>query len=110
MALVVYQGSAVLGANGQVAASFFLNSQPVPGDVVERVEYSSDDPSAEPLIMTATDVAVWDLSDVGLMVDYENLDDAPTGTQGVQSIVDRTCRYTAPVKASDGNCDEVTTV
>ncbi len=109
MAVVVYQGAATLGANGQVAASFMLNSQPAAGDVVERVEYSNDDPGAEPLIMTATDVAVWDLSDVGLMVDYENLDDAPTGTQGVQSIVDRTCRYGMAVKSSSGNCDEATT-
>lgn len=109
MAVVVYQGAATLGANGQVAASFMLNSQPAAGDVVERIEYSNDDPNAQPLIMTATDVAVWDLSDVGLMVDYENPEDATTGTEGVQSIVDRTCRYGMPVKASSGNCDEATT-
>jgi hypothetical protein len=113
MAVVVYQGSAVLGANGQVAASFFLNSQPAAGDVVERIEYSNDDPAAQPLIMTATDVAVWDLSDVGLMVDYETPDSSVTGTQGeegVQSIVDRTCRYTALVKSADDACGGVTTV
>ena len=63
MAVVVYQGAATLGANGQVAASFMLNSQPAAGDVVERIEYSNDDPGAEPLVMTATDVAVWDLSE-----------------------------------------------
>jgi hypothetical protein len=95
MAVVVYQGSAVLGANGQVAASFFLNSQPAAGDVVERIEYTNDDPDAEPLVMTATDVAVWDLSDVELTAGYENPDDAAPGTEGVQSIIDRTCRYTA---------------
>lgn len=108
MAVVVYQGSATLGANGQVAASFFLNSQPAAGDVVERIEYSNDDPNAQPLIMTATDVAVWDLSGAGLMVDFETPADAPTGTQGVQSIIDRTCRYGTAVKAADGDCGAVT--
>lgn len=112
LAVVVYQGSATLGANGQVAASFFLNSQPAAGDVVERIEYSNDDPAAQPLIMTATDVAVWDLSEVGLIVDYETPDSSVTGTpgeEGVQSIVDRTCRYTALVKSADDACGGVTT-
>jgi hypothetical protein len=59
--------------------------------------------------MTATDVAVWDLSDAGLIVDYENPDEAATGTQGAQSIVDRTCRYTVPVGSPDGDCVEATT-
>jgi len=106
VAVVVYQGAATLGANGQVAASFFLNNQPATGDVVERIEYTNDDPGAAPLIMTATDVAVWDLSDVELMVDYENPEDGATGTQGVQSIVERTCRLTGPGETSNTHCDE----
>jgi hypothetical protein len=109
MAVVVYQGAATLGANGQVAASFMLNSQPAAGDVIERIEYSNDDPNAQPLVMTATDVAVWDLSDQELLVDYEDPDGAATGTEGVQSVIDRACRYGMPVKSADGDCGGTTT-
>lgn len=105
IALVVYQGSATLAANGQIAASFHLTSQPLAGDLVERVEFSSDDPNAQPLTMTTHEFAVWDLSDIDLMVDFE--EDVPsevTGDADAQSIIERVCRVTQPGEPANALC------
>ncbi len=107
VALVVYQGSAILATNGQVAASFHLTSQPVAGDVIERVEFSSDDPNAQSLTMSTHDVAVWDLSDVDLQVDFE--EDVPAETtvdQDELSITERVCRITQPGEPANASCNE----
>lgn len=93
MALLVYDGSAILAANGQVAASFPLNGQPLAGDVVERIEFSANDPAGtQTLTMATHDVAVWDMGDYALSF--------PLGTSGdaaaAQSMVDRSCRLTEP--------------
>lgn len=107
IALVIYQGSAVLAVNGEVAASFHLTSQPAAGDLVERVEFSSDDPNAQLLTMTTHDVAVWDLSGVDLMVEFE--EDAPaegSETPDASSVIDRDCRLTQPEDPSNALCNE----
>jgi hypothetical protein len=111
--LLVYNGSAILGANGQVAATFRLSSQPIAGDIAGRAEFSGNDPSdASPLAMSAYDLAVWDLSGYPLMVYVETPADGSLesgGAEDASSIVERTCRLTGPDTLAPGHCNEEAT-
>ncbi len=104
MSLVVYQGSAILAVNGQVAAAIPVSGQPIAGDVIERVEYYGNDPAAGgPAITMATDeFAVWDLSDFADSFGPSE----PSDTADDPSIEDRICRLTEPGAPAPAHCNE----
>jgi hypothetical protein len=104
MSLVVYQGSAILAINGQIAAAVPLSGQPVAGDIIERVEYhGNDETSGGPAITLATDeFAAWDLSDFA----DGFVSSEPSETSDDLSIEDRMCRLTEAGATAPAHCGE----
>jgi hypothetical protein len=96
MSLVVYQGTAILAVNGQIAAAVPLSGQPIAGDIIERVEYYGNEPaSGSAITMTTAEFAAWDLTDFA----DGFVSSEPADTSDDLSIEDRLCRLTEPAAA-----------
>jgi hypothetical protein len=103
MSLVVYQGTAILAVNGQIAAAVPVSGQPVAGDVIERVEYYGNEPAGGSAItMTTAEFAAWDLSDFA----DGFVSSEPSDPSDDLSIEDRTCRLTEPGATAPAHCGE----
>ena len=87
MSLLVYNGSAILMVNGQMAATFRLTAQPIAGDIAERVELAgAAQTSTQPITMSTHGFMVWDMAGYTLVVSADEPADDSIDAVGPQLI------------------------